>query len=214
MLVVMQEGATEQQVQNVINRLVTMNFTVHRSTGVLHTVLGRRFPWPAPDCALLCWMRRTAPRFSCRARYSFIAPQFLFEGQYRSARPPQSQKTASADRIVSAAKPGVIPSCSALAAAGSPAFCFRSPKPGRLACGMALCKGLRAVTSEVFAGKVSKSASETSMASSAIRLACGGGSTSTSLKRGSRLACAMTAAFSNCLTASKRNWLNFRQNCR
>ena len=40
MLVVMQEGATEQQIQAVIDRLVAMNFTVHRSTGVIHTVLG------------------------------------------------------------------------------------------------------------------------------------------------------------------------------
>jgi 3-deoxy-7-phosphoheptulonate synthase len=40
MLVVMQEGASEQQIQNVIDRLVRMGFTVHRSTGVVHTVLG------------------------------------------------------------------------------------------------------------------------------------------------------------------------------
>src|SRR5215472_6002542 len=40
MLVVMQQGATELQVQAVIDRLVDMGFTVHRSTGVLHTVLG------------------------------------------------------------------------------------------------------------------------------------------------------------------------------
>jgi 3-deoxy-7-phosphoheptulonate synthase len=40
MLVVMQEGASETQVQSVIDRLVEMGFTVHRSTGVLHTVLG------------------------------------------------------------------------------------------------------------------------------------------------------------------------------
>ncbi len=40
MLVVMQEGASEAQIQGVINRLVSLNFTVHRSTGVLHTVLG------------------------------------------------------------------------------------------------------------------------------------------------------------------------------
>ncbi len=40
MLVVMQEGATEAQVQNVINRLVELGFDVHRSTGVVHTVLG------------------------------------------------------------------------------------------------------------------------------------------------------------------------------
>ncbi len=40
MLVVMQKGATEPQVQAVIDRLVGMGFTVHRSTGVVHTVLG------------------------------------------------------------------------------------------------------------------------------------------------------------------------------
>ena len=40
MLVVMQEGASDQQVQGVIDRLVNMGFTVHRSTGVTHTVLG------------------------------------------------------------------------------------------------------------------------------------------------------------------------------
>ncbi len=40
MLVVMQQGATEAQIQGVIDRLVEMGFTVHRSTGVLHTVLG------------------------------------------------------------------------------------------------------------------------------------------------------------------------------
>ena len=40
MLVVMQEGATEAQIQHVIDRLVELDFDVHRSTGVVHTVLG------------------------------------------------------------------------------------------------------------------------------------------------------------------------------
>jgi len=40
MLVVMQEGATEAQIQAVIDRMVAEGFTVHRSTGVVHTVLG------------------------------------------------------------------------------------------------------------------------------------------------------------------------------
>jgi 3-deoxy-7-phosphoheptulonate synthase len=40
MLVVMQEGASEQQIQAVIDRLVELGFNVHRSTGVMHTVLG------------------------------------------------------------------------------------------------------------------------------------------------------------------------------
>ena len=40
MIVVMQEGAKEEQIQNVIDRLVQMGFDVHRSTGAAHTVLG------------------------------------------------------------------------------------------------------------------------------------------------------------------------------
>ena len=40
MLVVMQQGATEAQIQNVIDHLVDLGFNVHRSTGVIHTVLG------------------------------------------------------------------------------------------------------------------------------------------------------------------------------
>ena len=40
MLVVMEESATEGQIQAVIDRLVEMNFTVHRSTGIVHTLLG------------------------------------------------------------------------------------------------------------------------------------------------------------------------------
>ncbi len=40
MVVVMQVGSTEEQIQKVINRLVAMGFDVHRSTGATHTVLG------------------------------------------------------------------------------------------------------------------------------------------------------------------------------
>src|SRR5512146_3225797 len=40
MLVVMQQGATEEQIDAVIGRMVEMGFDVHRSTGVFHTVLG------------------------------------------------------------------------------------------------------------------------------------------------------------------------------
>ncbi len=53
MLVVMQEGATEAQTETVIDRLVEMGFTVHRSTGVRHTVLGGVGPQDDFDPALL-----------------------------------------------------------------------------------------------------------------------------------------------------------------
>ncbi len=53
MLVVMQEGASEAQTETVINRLVEMGFTVHRSTGVRHTVLGGVGPQADFDPAIL-----------------------------------------------------------------------------------------------------------------------------------------------------------------
>ncbi|HWF12630.1 MAG TPA: 3-deoxy-7-phosphoheptulonate synthase [Candidatus Acidoferrales bacterium] len=40
MVVVMQERAKEEQIQHVINRLVSMGFDIHRSTGASQTVLG------------------------------------------------------------------------------------------------------------------------------------------------------------------------------
>lgn len=49
MFVVMQEGATEEQVQAVIDRMVRLNFSVHRSTGIVHTVLGGVGPEEAID---------------------------------------------------------------------------------------------------------------------------------------------------------------------
>ncbi|MBV9443783.1 MAG: 3-deoxy-7-phosphoheptulonate synthase [Acidobacteriaceae bacterium] len=53
MLVVMQEGASEVQTEAVIKRLVDMGFTVHRSTGVRHTVLGGVGPLDDFDPATL-----------------------------------------------------------------------------------------------------------------------------------------------------------------
>src|SRR5512142_1758082 len=40
MIVAMQEGATEEQIQRVIEHLVSLGFEVHRSTGERYTVLG------------------------------------------------------------------------------------------------------------------------------------------------------------------------------
>src|SRR5258708_2258314 len=40
MVVVMEERATEAQIENVVKRLVEMGMDVHRSTGVTRTVLG------------------------------------------------------------------------------------------------------------------------------------------------------------------------------
>src|SRR6516162_5770005 len=40
MIVAMQEQATEEQIQQVIERLINMGFEIHRSTGARQTVLG------------------------------------------------------------------------------------------------------------------------------------------------------------------------------
>ncbi len=40
MVVVMEERATEEQIQRVVAQLVEMGFDVHRSTGALRTVIG------------------------------------------------------------------------------------------------------------------------------------------------------------------------------
>src|ERR671914_2703 len=40
MVIVMEETASEEQISNVIDRLVRLGFDIHRSTGVRHTVLG------------------------------------------------------------------------------------------------------------------------------------------------------------------------------
>ncbi|HET9314740.1 MAG TPA: 3-deoxy-7-phosphoheptulonate synthase, partial [Vicinamibacteria bacterium] len=40
MVIVMEQAATEEQVQKVIETLVEVGYDVHRSTGVSHTVLG------------------------------------------------------------------------------------------------------------------------------------------------------------------------------
>jgi 3-deoxy-7-phosphoheptulonate synthase len=49
----MQAGASEAQTEGVIDRLVTMGFTVHRSTGVTHTLLGGVGPLDDFDPAAL-----------------------------------------------------------------------------------------------------------------------------------------------------------------
>src|SRR5262245_27624450 len=40
MVIIMEQAATEEQVEKVIERLVEVGYDVHRSTGVNHTVLG------------------------------------------------------------------------------------------------------------------------------------------------------------------------------
>ena len=52
MVVVMQEGATDAQIENVVSRLIDMGMDVHKSTGVSRTVLGA-VGQGRPDAALI-----------------------------------------------------------------------------------------------------------------------------------------------------------------
>jgi 3-deoxy-7-phosphoheptulonate synthase len=40
MIIIMEKGATEEQIEAVIEKLIGLDFNVHRSTGAVHTVLG------------------------------------------------------------------------------------------------------------------------------------------------------------------------------
>ncbi|MBI2956821.1 MAG: 3-deoxy-7-phosphoheptulonate synthase [Acidobacteria bacterium] len=80
MVVVMQEGASEEQIQRVIERLIGMGFAVHRSTGVKHTVLGAvgaRLDFDTRDLELLDGVREVI-RIS--APYKLASRSFRPEG--------------------------------------------------------------------------------------------------------------------------------------
>src|ERR1700691_4391914 len=77
MLVVMQQDATEAQIQAVIDRLVEMGITVHRSTGVLHTVLGGVGPVDQVDPALF------EAREAVRECHRIVAPSNLASRHFR-----------------------------------------------------------------------------------------------------------------------------------
>lgn len=51
MIIIMERGSTEEQVEGVIEKLVDLGFSVHRSTGAVHTVLGAVGPNEDYDAA-------------------------------------------------------------------------------------------------------------------------------------------------------------------
>ena len=80
MVVVMQEGATEDQVQSVINKLMGMGFDIHRSTGARHTVLGAvgaKLDFDTRDIELLGGV---AEVLRISAPYKLASRQFRPEG--------------------------------------------------------------------------------------------------------------------------------------
>jgi 3-deoxy-7-phosphoheptulonate synthase len=49
MIIIMEKGATEEQIEAVIEKLIGLDFNVHRSTGAVHTVLGAVGPTELVD---------------------------------------------------------------------------------------------------------------------------------------------------------------------
>jgi 3-deoxy-7-phosphoheptulonate synthase len=80
MVVVMQEGAAEEQIQRVINKLMDMGFDIHRSTGARHTVLGAvgaKIGFDTRDIELL---EGVAEVLRISAPYKLASRQFRPEG--------------------------------------------------------------------------------------------------------------------------------------
>ena len=87
MVVVMQEGAQEDDIQHVINRLMDMGFDIHRSTGARHTVLGAvgaKVDFDTRDIELLAGVEEVV-RIS--APYKLASRHFRPEGSHVSIGP-------------------------------------------------------------------------------------------------------------------------------
>src|SRR6185436_6281770 len=89
MVVVMQEGANEEQIQTVIDRLVQMGFDVHRSTGAAHTVLGAvgGAPVDPRDVELLEGVREVV---KISASYKLASRAFKPDGTVIKIGPPKT----------------------------------------------------------------------------------------------------------------------------
>src|SRR5260221_9632949 len=80
MVVVMQEGAGEKQIQTVIDRLVGLGFDIHRSTGVRHTLLGAVGGKTDVDPRVLELLEGVAEVLRISAPYKLASRAFRPEG--------------------------------------------------------------------------------------------------------------------------------------
>jgi 3-deoxy-7-phosphoheptulonate synthase len=80
MIVVMQPGATEEQIQTVIDRLVALGFDIHRSTGVERTVLGCIGVTPEFDPRDVEILDGVAEAHRISAPYKLVGRHFRPEG--------------------------------------------------------------------------------------------------------------------------------------
>jgi len=109
MVVVMQEGAGEEQIQNVIDRLVQMGFDVHRSTGSTHTVLGAVGGAPVDhrDIELLDGVREVV---KISASYKLASRAFKPDGSIVKIGQPGRQIEIGGHNVVMMAGPCTVES--------------------------------------------------------------------------------------------------------
>jgi len=109
MVVVMQERATEDQIQNVIDRLIQMGFDVHRSTGTAHTVLGAvgGAPVDQRDIELLDGVREVV---KISASYKLASRAFKPEGTVVKVGPRSSEIEIGGRNVVMMAGPCTVES--------------------------------------------------------------------------------------------------------
>src|ERR1041384_2395362 len=109
MVVVMQEGATEEQIQSVIDRLMQMGFDVHRSTGATHTVLGAVGGAPVDhrDIELLDGVREVV---KISASYKLASRACKREGSLIKVGPPGRQIEIGGHDVVMMAGPCTVES--------------------------------------------------------------------------------------------------------
>ena len=109
MVVVMQEGASEEQVQNVIDRLIQIGFDVHRSTGASHTVLGAvgGAEVDPRDIELLEGVREVV---KISASYKLASRAFRPDGTIVKVGPPGNQIEVGGRDVVMMAGPCTVES--------------------------------------------------------------------------------------------------------
>src|SRR5438093_10242377 len=115
MVVVMQEGATEDQVQNVIDPLIQIGFDVHRSTGTSHTVLGAvgGAPVDPRDIELVEGVREVV---KISASYKLASRVFKPDGSVIKVGPPGRQVEIGGRNVVMMAGPCTVESAEQIAA--------------------------------------------------------------------------------------------------
>jgi 3-deoxy-7-phosphoheptulonate synthase len=110
MLVVMQAGAKEAQVQNVIDRLVALGFDVHRSTGVNQTILGVVGARPSVDTRELELLGGVAQVVRITSPFKLTSRSFQSEDSVIKVGPRGHQVTIGGKQMVLMAGPCAVES--------------------------------------------------------------------------------------------------------